>query len=419
MKIWPFIVGALVLGAGFGGTQVRRKLEMGPPVQDTLTATTDQKKLLASTTNVPSSNESDFFYELLTVIKQNYVEPVDDEQKLSLGAVRGMVNSLADPNVQYLNDKQFPAFERAMKGEFEGIGVELRLVYDKDQLQKFHAAQDKLADWNANGRKDVDGKLEELPSMESGGLIPDVVVSSVMPGSPAEKAGLKPGDQIDGVDGKWSISRSEVLELNRAFDRMRLGSTERDAYLKLREKYIKRSDNAIPAARLIERLTAGTEGSVRLVWKSAGKPPQTATVAKALTTVKPLVGDRLIFMKGVADEVSGKTVFDLRGSGFGDFSAMKEALSKLLPTGDYGRLSKENKPFHVEGSGSLAPPLTLRVDSTTTGAARFFAAVLKSAGRAKLDGDLGPDPILAYDTITVQGGTAYILPTAIYTGDTK
>lgn len=417
-----------MLGAGYAGSQLRRQLEMGAPVSPSLTTTPDSDKLLASTTNVPSSNESDFFYELLNVIKQNYVEPVDDEEKLAIGAVRGMVNSLSDPDVQFLSEKQLPSFERAMKGEFEGIGVELKLSYDAAQLQKFRESQAKLAEWNENGRKEVNGRPEELPSMDAGGLIPDVVVSAVILGSPAEKAGLKAGDKIDGIDGKWSISRNEVLELNRAFERMRLGNTEREAYLKLRETYLKRTENAISAMRLKEKLTAGTEGSVKLSWKSPGQPnTKSATIKRALTKAEPLSGDRLMFVEGAAPALQaalgkGQTTFDLRGSGFGDFEAMRQALALTLPPGEFGILTKANKEAgkpYPGGAGSMEPRLTLKVDSSTTGAARLFAAVLKASGKAQLEGDLGAGPVFDFQMQRVQGGSGYIVPAAIFKEATK
>lgn len=415
MKVWPIVVGIVALCAGFGGAQLRRSIEIGRPPETIVVAPND--KLLASTKNVPNSNEGDLFYELLTALKQNYVEPVDDEQKLAVGAVRGMVTSLSDPNVQFLNEKQMLALDRAMKGEFEGIGVELKLVYDPEQLKQFRAAQEKLAEWNENGRKEVDGKQEELPALEAGGLIPDLVVSAVYPDSPAQRAGLKPGDQIDGVDGKWMVGRREVKELNSAFEKMRLGPTERETYLKMRENYIKRSDNSIAPGRVKERLTSGESGSVKLIWK-AGGAEKSAMITKAVTKVAPLTGDRLMFVEGV-DQVlrravnDHRTVFDLRGSGMGSFASMRESLQWVLPPGQFGKLVKHDSSGAPEhgGSASREPLLTLRVDSTTTGAARYFASLLHAAGKAELEGDLGPEPILEFTTMVIQGGSGYVLPT--------
>lgn len=410
-----------MIGAGFGGSQLRRHLEMGPQVSPAVSSSADPDKLLASTTNVPSSNESDFFYELLNVVRQNFVEQVDDEDKLAVGAVKGMINSLSDPDAQFLSEKQLPSFERALKGEYEGIGVELKLSYDATQLEKFRESQAKLAEWNEKGRKEINGRPEELPSMDAGGLIPDVIVAAVIAGSPAEKAGLKAGDTIDGVDGKWSISRGEVLELNRAFDRMRLGATERAAYLKLRETYLKRTDNAVSAMRLKEKLTAGTNGTVKLFWKSPGVPgTRSANISKALTKVAPRDGERFTFVSGASEALQaalngGQTNFDLRNSGFGDFAVMREALRIALPKGEFGTLVKAGeatgKPY-PGGNANPDPKLTLVVDSSTTGAARLFAAILKSSGKAQLKGDLGSDPVLDFEFRRVQGGAGYVLPIA-------
>ena len=67
----------------------------------------------------------------------------------------------------------------------------------------------------------------------------------------------------------------------------------------------------------------------------------------------------------------------------------------------------------------MEPKLTLKVDSSTTGAARLFAAVLKASGKAQLEGDLGAGPVFDFQMQPVQGGSGYILPIAIFKEATK
>ena len=92
---------------------------------------------------------------------------------------------------------------------------------------------------------------------------------------------------------------------------------------------------------------------------------------------------------------------------------MRESLQWVLPPGQFGRLVKHDSSGTPEhgGSASREPVLTLRVDSTTTGAARYFASLLHAAGKAELEGDLGPEPILEFTTMVIQGGSGYVLPT--------
>ena len=90
------------------------------------------------------------------MIKTDYVEPVD-EKKLISDAISGMVAGL-DPHSQYFDKKSFKEFRESTGGKFVGIGIEM--------------------------------------SMEDG----LVKVVSPIEGSPAFRAGLKPGDLITRID---------------------------------------------------------------------------------------------------------------------------------------------------------------------------------------------------------------------------
>ena len=107
------------------------------------------------------------------MIKSDYVEPVD-EKKLITDAISGMVSSL-DPHSQYFDKKSFKEFREGTTGRFVGVGIE---ITQEDGL---------------------------------------VRVVSPIEGSPADRAGLKPGDLITRVDD----TPVEGLTLNEAVKRMR------------------------------------------------------------------------------------------------------------------------------------------------------------------------------------------------------
>ena len=89
-------------------------------------------------------------------VKTEYVEPVD-EKKLISDAIAGMVAGL-DPHSQYLDKKTFKEFRENTGGKFIGIGIEMGM---EDGLVK---------------------------------------VVSPIEGSPAFRAGMKPGDLITRID---------------------------------------------------------------------------------------------------------------------------------------------------------------------------------------------------------------------------
>lgn len=100
------------------------------------------------------------FWEAWQIVHQQYVDqPVDDE-KLMQGAIRGMMDALGDKHTSYMDPDQYRQANMPLQEEYEGIGAFV----------------------------DTTGKY--------------LTIVSPMPGSPAEKAGLKSGDMITAVDGK-------------------------------------------------------------------------------------------------------------------------------------------------------------------------------------------------------------------------
>lgn len=113
------------------------------------------------------------FIDVLEYVKENYVEQTDTDQLVN-GAIKGVVGELDDFS-QYLEPKDYKELKNETRGDFGGLGI---------RLQK------------------VDGF---------------VTVMSPMPGTPAFKAGVMPGDRILFVDDKDISS----LKLDEAVDLMR------------------------------------------------------------------------------------------------------------------------------------------------------------------------------------------------------
>lgn len=65
----------------------------------------------------------DVFAKVLSYVKNNYIEDVDDST-LIYGAVRGMVATL-DPHTVFMDPKEFRSMRSDTNGEFGGLGIEL------------------------------------------------------------------------------------------------------------------------------------------------------------------------------------------------------------------------------------------------------------------------------------------------------
>ncbi len=106
-------------------------------------------------------------YEL---IRKHYIEEVDDEKLIS-GAIQGMVETLKDPYSVYMDEETAKQFSQSLDSSFEGIGTEIGVEDEK------------------------------------------IIIVSPYKDSPAEKAGLKPKDEIVSVDGN-SVKGLNVQEVS-------------------------------------------------------------------------------------------------------------------------------------------------------------------------------------------------------------
>lgn len=77
------------------------------------------------------------FAEILSRVKQNFVDDVDDRELLE-DAIRGMLDGL-DPHSAYLDEEDFEALREDTRGEFGGLGIE---VGSEDGLVKVIAPMD-------------------------------------------------------------------------------------------------------------------------------------------------------------------------------------------------------------------------------------------------------------------------------------
>ncbi len=159
------MTGSLLTGAGgtYAGMQLLDKKDGNKKLELVQSPKDNQ---LNSEENTADLEKVEQAYDL---ILSRYVEKVDQD-KLVEGAIQGMLSVLKDPYSVYMDKETAQQFTQTLESSFEGIGAEVGMV---------------------------DGKI---------------VIVSPFKNSPAEKAGIKPNDQILEVDGK-SV---EGLDLNKA-----------------------------------------------------------------------------------------------------------------------------------------------------------------------------------------------------------
>lgn len=401
-KIHPSLIftGALVagLGAAIAGSVLRDSVDRsGRPerlLQASLEPMTSDMDL-----QIP---EGQYFLKLTDLVKREYVEPIGDDSKLAVGAVRGMVASLVDPWSQFMNPSQYAAFLQARKGEMNGIGAELALVYGPEAK--------KLGSAGLEAQEDDVG-----PNTDRAALLPELIVTAVAPGSQAEAAGLRPGDRIEAIDGRWVPSEAVVKAWREEQRKLQAeGNTAKLSELRQQIREKTRADR--PATRARDILNENglpvevewVRGTEQLKAKLDRKPFKVAPIVNGEESpqLRFFQGADLAFEKALK---SGKTTFDLRNSFAGDADVMIRCLEKFLPPGEVGsiidRRGGKPKPLNLKGHGENTK-LTLIVDESTRGAAALFAQIAEAHG-SKLIGKLNPDNAVFVAHYQLVDGSGY------------
>ncbi|MFH0834464.1 MAG: S41 family peptidase [Patescibacteria group bacterium] len=256
-----------------------------------------------------------------------------DTKKMFYGAMKGVVESLGDPHSEFLDPQESEEFLDSLSGELTGIGAEV-------------------------------GERDEV-----------VTIISPLRGSPAEKAGLLPGDKIFKIDNDYSADFT-------LFEAIRKIRGPIGTQVKLT---IFRGDETSPREITITRDLITIE-SVRSEMRDDGI---------AVVTVNNFADNTADeFSKALAD-LSLKNpkgvVLDLRFNGGGFLDAAIAMASNLISTGDVIQIHERGKPdqkIPVLGAAILPQtPLVVLINEGSASASEILAGALQDDGRAKLLGE--------------------------------
>lgn len=311
--------------------------------------------------NLPLS-ELRTFVEILNRVKDDYVEPVEDETLLE-NAVRGMLDGL-DPHSAYLSADEFKEISISTSGKFGGLGIEV-------QMQ--------------------DGFVRVVAPIDD---------------TPADRAGIQAGDLIIRIDD----APVKGMTLIDAVRLMR-GKPGTDIVLTVVREGKDQPFNVTITRDIIrvksvrQRMLEPGYGYLRISQFSS------QTGANLHSGLKKLISENGSDLKGL--------ILDLRNNPGGVLNAAVQVSDTFLDTGTIvsikGRVSEVNKEFRARSGDKLAgKPIVVLINGGSASASEIVAGALQDHGRAIIMGEQSFGKGSVQTILPLQNEAALKLTTARY-----
>jgi carboxyl-terminal processing protease len=305
----------------------------------------------------------DLFSDAFERVRANYVRPVDDHVLID-SAIEGMVSNL-DPHSSYMDSKNYADMQITTKGEFGGVGIEVTME---------------------------DGLIK---------------VISPIDGTPAAKAGMKPGDFIAAIDGN-SI---QGMPLNDAIDKMRGPEGSKVTLTVIRAGDKKPFDLTLVRAIVqVDNVRWHRDGDVGYV-RMPGFNEKTADgLEHAIKDLKKQIGPGL---RGY--------VLDLRNNPGGLLDQAIQVSNDFLNAGEIvstrGRHPEDTQRYDAKSGGDVTggKPVVVLINAGTASAAEIVSGALQDHKRATVVGMVSFGKGSVQTIIPLgEGGGALRLTTARY-----
>ncbi len=306
----------------------------------------------------------------IQLIRQDYV----DEGKVSYrdlihSGLRGMLNSL-DPHSQFMPPEDFKEMQEDTKGDFGGLGV--------------------------------------VVSMKEGIL----TVVTPMEGTPGDKAGLLPGDQILKING----TSTEKMELPDAVKQLR-GDPGQAATLtilrpstkELKDYVIERAVIQVKSVKDAKILPTEITAGLRIGYVRVNQFNQ------------PTASELGLALDSLQEQGMEALILDLRYNPGGLLNSAVDVCAQFLPPKTMvvyteGRLSSQKKTYRTGADYRERPfvPMAILINNGSASGSEIVAGALKDLRRAILVGETTFGKGSVQSVIQLPDGSAIRLTTAKY-----
>ncbi len=267
-------------------------------------------------------------------ITKEYVDPAAiNTDNMSASAIEGILKALDDPYSTYLDKNSYERFSTSLQGNYEGIGAYV--------------------------------------SMVSG----NITITSLIPGSPAEAAGLQAGDTIEAVDGQSlaGVNLMEAISLIRGPEGTSVNLT------------VRHEGTAAPVAVTITRAKLEVP-SVMMTW-------QGDIAIMTITQFTKTTPDEIIpYIQEINANANARgIVLDLRNNPGGLLAAVVDVASHFITDGlivevqsNIGTIARyEAETFE----DTTALPMVVLVNHASASGAEVLTGALQDHDRALVAGE--------------------------------
>jgi carboxyl-terminal processing protease len=336
------LIAVLAISALLGGW-------FGPTVRATAAGGSDMQDSVKSFTRV------------LSIVERNYADPVDVDKAIYDGAIPGMLRVL-DPHSNFFDPRQYALFREEQQGKYYGVGMTVQ------------------------GRDN------------------QTIVLAPFVGSPAYKAGIRPGDIIQKVDGKscTGLTTTEVADMLKGAKGTTVHiSLGREGWDKPIDVTVVRDEIPRPGVEYFTMVKPGI-GYVRVSTFNETTDNDLAEALKQLDVSK---------LDGL--------IIDLRNNGGGLLNQAVGMSDMFLDKNEIvvshrGRSSSEKRYYALRGNQGIEVPLIVLINGQSASASEIVAGSIQDHDRGLIVGETSFGKGLVQTQYPLSEDTALLLTTARY-----
>ena len=292
----------------------------------------------------PGGINFSLFWDAWNEIHKDYATPKTlDNQEMVYGAIGGMVNSIKDPYTVFFKPQEAKTFLEDVNGSFGGIGIEIGIR---------------------------SGTFQVISPLE---------------GTPAKKAGLRPGDKIIKVDGTSTngLNIESLVKLIRGKKGTKVTLTiARDDWKSPKDITMERAIISVPSL------------SWKLISSETGKKDKNGDIAyiNLYQFSRKADSDFREAAINILNSPAKKIILDLRNNPGGYLEIAQNIAGWFLKNGqtvvteDFGG-KQDNQVYKARGNSQLLSyPLVILINKGSASASEILAAALRENRGIKLIG---------------------------------